>query len=36
MTFTMPWESLLGGVLLGISATVMLLMNGKSRVSAVF
>ncbi|MCG6398989.1 YeeE/YedE family protein [Vibrio fluvialis] len=29
MTFTMPWESLLGGVLLGISATVMLLMNGK-------
>ncbi len=29
MTFTMPWESLLGGVLLGISATMMLLMNGK-------
>ncbi|KQH87542.1 YeeE/YedE family protein [Vibrio furnissii] len=29
MTFTMPWESLFGGVLLGISATILLLMNGK-------
>ncbi len=29
MTFVMPWESLFGGVLLGISATLMLLMNGK-------
>ncbi|UUM32629.1 YeeE/YedE family protein [Vibrio japonicus] len=29
MTFTVPWESLAGGILLGISATLMLLVNGK-------
>lgn len=29
MAFTIPWESLFGGVLLGISATLMLLFNGK-------
>ncbi len=29
MSFTIPWDSLFGGVLLGISATLLLLMNGK-------
>ncbi|MDE1340401.1 YeeE/YedE family protein [Vibrio aestuarianus] len=29
MAFSIPWESLFGGVLLGISATLMLLFNGK-------
>ncbi|WP_375749847.1 YeeE/YedE family protein [Vibrio sp. HN007] len=29
MGFSIPWESLFGGVLLGISATILLLMNGK-------
>ena len=29
MAFTVPWESLAGGILLGISATLMLLINGK-------
>ncbi|NAX40025.1 YeeE/YedE family protein [Vibrio sp. V26_P1S5P106] len=29
MTFSIPWASLLGGILLGISATLMLLLNGK-------
>ncbi|MDV7103540.1 YeeE/YedE thiosulfate transporter family protein [Vibrio sp. TH_r3] len=29
MSFSIPWESLFGGVLLGISASVLLLMNGK-------
>ncbi|MEH0759055.1 YeeE/YedE family protein [Vibrio sp. 16] len=29
MAFTIPWESLAGGILLGISATIMLLINGK-------
>ncbi|KJY83957.1 membrane protein [Vibrio galatheae] len=29
MAFTIPWESLAGGILLGISATIMLLLNGK-------
>jgi uncharacterized membrane protein YedE/YeeE len=29
MSFSFPWESLFGGVLLGISATLLLLMNGK-------
>lgn len=29
MEFTIPWGSLFGGVLLGISATLLLLMNGK-------
>lgn len=29
MGFEIPWESLFGGVLLGISATLLLLMNGK-------
>jgi hypothetical protein len=29
MSFEIPWESLFGGVLLGISATLLLLMNGK-------
>ncbi len=29
MTFSIPWESLAGGILLGISATLMLLLNGK-------
>lgn len=29
MAFTFPWESLAGGILLGISATVLLLLNGK-------
>lgn len=29
MTFSIPWESLFGGMLLGISATLLLLMNGK-------
>ena len=29
MTISSPWDSLIGGVLLGISATLMLLMNGK-------
>ncbi|WED24410.1 YeeE/YedE family protein [Vibrio sp. JC009] len=29
MGFTVPWDSLFGGVLLGISATLLLLVNGK-------
>ncbi len=29
MAFSIPWESLAGGILLGISATIMLLLNGK-------
>ncbi|WP_438468414.1 YeeE/YedE family protein [Vibrio vulnificus] len=29
MTFVVPWESLAGGILLGISALTMLLVNGK-------
>ena len=29
MGFEIPWDSLFGGVLLGISATFLLLMNGK-------
>ncbi|ENK1253801.1 YeeE/YedE family protein [Vibrio vulnificus] len=29
MTFVVPWESLAGGILLGISAFTMLLVNGK-------
>ncbi|MFC1235495.1 YeeE/YedE family protein [Vibrio sp. F74] len=29
MSFAIPWDSLFGGVLLGISATLLLLMNGK-------
>ncbi|MEL7292469.1 MAG: YeeE/YedE family protein [Pseudomonadota bacterium] len=29
MAFTFPWESLAGGILLGISATILLLLNGK-------
>ncbi|TXY03195.1 YeeE/YedE family protein [Vibrio mimicus] len=29
MTFSIPWDSLIGGMFLGISATLMLLMNGK-------
>lgn len=29
MTFSIPWESLFGGMLLGVSATLMLLLNGK-------
>ncbi|MDB1126309.1 YeeE/YedE family protein [Vibrio algarum] len=29
MSFTIPWDSLFGGVLLGISATLLLLMNGR-------
>ncbi|MBT2916602.1 YeeE/YedE family protein, partial [Vibrio anguillarum] len=29
MLFSIPWESLLGGVLLGISTSLMLLFNGK-------
>ncbi|OXX31759.1 hypothetical protein B9J90_17840 [Vibrio sp. V09_P4A23P171] len=29
MLFSIPWESLLGGVLLGISTSFMLLFNGK-------
>ncbi len=29
MSYTVPWDSLFGGVLLGISATLLLLMNGK-------
>lgn len=29
MAFSIPWESLAGGILLGISATLMLLLNGK-------
>lgn len=29
MAFAVPWESLAGGVLLGISALTMLLINGK-------
>ncbi|MDN3685885.1 YeeE/YedE family protein [Vibrio sinaloensis] len=29
MLETIPWESLLGGVALGVSATLLLLMNGK-------
>ncbi len=29
MAFSFPWESLAGGILLGISATLMLLINGK-------
>lgn len=29
MSFTIPWESLFGGMLLGVSATILLLINGK-------
>ncbi|KGY13896.1 membrane protein [Vibrio tubiashii] len=29
MSFSIPWESFAGGILLGISATVLLLINGK-------
>lgn len=29
MSFSIPWNSLLGGMLLGVSATLMLLLNGK-------
>ena len=29
MAFTIPWESLAGGMLLGVSATLLLLLNGK-------
>lgn len=29
MSFSFPWESLAGGVLLGVSATMLLLVNGK-------
>lgn len=29
MTFSIPWASLFGGMLLGISATLLLLANGK-------
>jgi uncharacterized membrane protein YedE/YeeE len=29
MEFTFPWASLLGGMLLGVSATLLLLFNGK-------
>ncbi|NVD07979.1 YeeE/YedE family protein [Vibrio sp. JPW-9-11-11] len=29
MAFEIPWESLAGGILLGISATLLLLLNGK-------
>ncbi|MDG3085437.1 YeeE/YedE thiosulfate transporter family protein [Vibrio hannami] len=29
MGFSIPWESLFGGILLGISATILLLFNGK-------
>ncbi|WP_428775764.1 YeeE/YedE family protein [Vibrio sp.] len=29
MGFAIPWESLMGGILLGISATILLLLNGK-------
>ncbi len=29
MTFSIPWASLSGGILLGISATLLLLFNGK-------
>ncbi len=29
MAFTVPWDSLVGGMLLGISAMLMLLINGK-------
>ncbi|GAL31105.1 probable transmembrane protein [Vibrio variabilis] len=29
MEFTFPWGSLLGGMLLGVSATLLLLFNGK-------
>lgn len=29
MAFTVPWESLAGGMLLGVSATILLLINGK-------
>lgn len=29
MNFAIPWDSLFGGVLLGISASLLLLMNGK-------
>ncbi|CAM3037873.1 YeeE/YedE family protein [Vibrio rarus] len=30
MEFTVPWASLLGGMLLGVSASVLLLCNGKT------
>lgn len=29
MSFVFPWESLVGGMLLGVSATLLLLLNGK-------
>lgn len=29
MTFSVPWMSLLGGMMLGLSATLLLLFNGK-------
>lgn len=29
MLNVIPWESLFGGILLGISATILLLVNGK-------
>lgn len=29
MTFSIPWYSLFGGMLLGVSATLLLLLNGK-------
>ncbi|MBE4618550.1 YeeE/YedE family protein [Vibrio navarrensis] len=29
MAFVVPWESLVGGVLLGLSALIMLVLNGK-------
>lgn len=29
MAFTIPWQSLAGGMLLGVSATLLLLLNGK-------
>jgi uncharacterized membrane protein YedE/YeeE len=29
MSFTIPWDSLFGGMLLGVSATILLLINGK-------
>ncbi len=37
MSWTFPWASLFGGILLGISATLLLLLNGKiAGISGIF
>lgn len=37
MTFQIPWDALLGGMLLGLSATILLLMNGRiAGISGIF